>query len=168
MEGYSQIISQRKEALPLRRIAFWGFILNAIWEFTQCIFLYDMWQWGFWRGALWMWAAIFGDVLIVLGIVKISSLLSGPSRLNPPDGGGWLALISTSFIASILLEWVALYLELWEYNTWMPTLEIFGFKVGLSPIFQISLLPALSVLLALRYPNKTVNNNQQRSHTNQP
>ncbi len=37
------------------QIAAWGFLLNMVWEFGQCLFLYDMWSWGFWRGAGWMW-----------------------------------------------------------------------------------------------------------------
>ena len=63
-------------AFPWKRVAVWGLILNMIWEFGQCIFLYDMWDWGFWRGTLWMWGAIFGDVLIVLG----ARLSGGASR----------------------------------------------------------------------------------------
>ena len=154
MEAYSRPKTQLAETLPIKRIALWGFILNAVWEFGQCIFLYDMWDWGIWRGTMWMWAAILGDVVIVLGIVKVSSLLVGSVHLNPPDGTGWLALISTSLIASVALEWLALFLELWGYSAWMPTLEMFGFEVGLSPIFQITLLPPLSVFFAVHGPIK--------------
>lgn len=136
--------------LPVRRIALWAFVLNTFWEFGQCTLLYDMWNWGLWRGTLWMWGAIAGDVVIVLAIVAIGVMLTGADHLNPPAGGGWLALISTSFVASILLEWLALYLELWDYSSLMPTLDVFGFSVGLSPIAQITLLPSLSVLLAFR------------------
>ena len=134
---------------PLKRIAIWAFVLNTLWEFGQCTVLYDMWDWGLWRGALWMWAAIAGDVLIVLGVVAISSMLAS---LNPPVVSGWLALASTSFVASIALEWFAQYLRLWEYSTWMPTIDLLGFSVGLAPIAQITLLPLLSVFLAFRYP----------------
>ena len=38
-------------------VAFWGLALNAAWEFGQCLWLYDMWSWGFWRTTVWMWAA---------------------------------------------------------------------------------------------------------------
>ena len=34
----------------------------------QCLFLHDMWSWGVWRATVWMWAAIIGDVGIVLGV----------------------------------------------------------------------------------------------------
>lgn len=33
--------------LPFRRTAIWDFLLNAVWEFVQCVLLYDMWSWGF-------------------------------------------------------------------------------------------------------------------------
>ncbi len=134
---------------PLKRIALWAFVLNTLWEFGQCTVLYDMWDWGLWRGALWMWGAIAGDVLIVLGVVAIASMLAS---LNPPVVSGWLALASTSFVASVALEWIAQYLRLWEYSTWMPTIDLLGFSVGLAPIAQITLLPLLSVFLAFRYP----------------
>lgn len=136
--------------LPLRRIALWAFVLNALWEFGQCTLLYNMWEWGFWRGALWMWGAIAGDVVIVLAIVTIAFMVIGEAHLNPPDVRGWLVLISTSIIASIVLEWAALCLELWDYSALMPTLDVFGFSVGLSPIVQITLLPSLSIWLAFR------------------
>lgn len=136
--------------LPLKRIAIWAFVLNALWEFGQCTMLYDMWDWGLLRGTVWMWGAIAGDVLIVLSMVAIVAVLTGKAHLNPPGSSGWLALISISFIASILLEWLALYLDLWVYSAWMPTVDLFGFSVGLAPIAQITLLPPLSVLLAFR------------------
>lgn len=145
--------------LPLRRIAIWALVLNALWEFGQCTVLYDMWGWGLLRGTAWMWGAIAGDVLIVMGIVAIATVLTGKAHLNPPDSSGWVALISISFIASILLEWLALYLDLWTYSAWMPTVDLFGFLVGLAPVAQITLLPPLSVMLAFR---QTVTTSDER------
>lgn len=133
-----------------KRIALWGFLLNMIWEFVQCTVLYDMWTWNFWKASVYMWGAILGDVLIVLGIVYLAARFVGYPNLSPPTRRGWIALFGISFIASILLEWLALYLELWGYSVWMPTIEVFGFSVGLAPIVQITLLPPLSVLLAFR------------------
>ena len=134
-------------SLPLKRIAIWAFVLNGLWEFGQCTVLYDMWNWGIWRGAAWMWGAIAGDVVIVLGIVWIASILAGAKHLNPPNAKGWLALISTSFVASVALEWLAQYLQLWSYSALMPVVDVFGFEIGLAPIIQITLLPSLSVFL---------------------
>ncbi len=141
----------RLRGLPhARRIALFGLILNALWEFGQCTVLYDMWSWGFWKATLWMWAAIFGDVGIVLGVAFLAGRLAGPAHLYPPDGRGWAALLGVGFAAGVGLEWLARALDLWGYTALMPTLTVGGEAVGLSPIVQVTLLPALSVFLATR------------------
>lgn len=134
--------------LPLQRVALWGFLLNMLWEFGQCTVLYDMWDWDFWRATVWMWGAIFGDVVIVLGVVLGAVLLVGARRVAPPDTLGWVALLGVGFVASVGLEWAAQALELWGYSNLMPTLSIFGHTVGLSPVVQVTALPAASVALA--------------------
>ena len=136
--------------LPLKKIAAWGFGLNALWEFGQCFFLYDMWDWGFWRATAWMWGAIFGDVFIVLGIAFVASVLVGAGQLDPLMQRGWIALLLVGFGAAVLLEWGAQALHLWEYSNLMPMVEVLGYTVGLSPVAQIAVLPALSVHLAVR------------------
>lgn len=138
------------ESLPLKRISLWGFILNMLWEFGQCTVLYDMWDWGFWRATVWMWGAIFGDVLIVLGVVLGAVLVVGANRLRPPDRLGWAVLLGVGFVASVGLEWAAQALGLWGYSDLMPTLTVLGHTVGLSPVVQVTTLPALSVWLASR------------------
>src|SRR5690606_35055604 len=107
--------------------------LNAIWEFGQCTLLYDMWGWGFWRATAWMWGAILGDVLIVLGMTWFSARLMGVDRLTPPDGAGWAALLGVGFASAVGLEWAAQALDLWGYSELMPTVEVLGRTVGLSP-----------------------------------
>jgi len=71
-------LSRRRLPLPFQRVALFGLGLNAAWEFLQCTVFYDMWDWPFWRAALWMWGAILGDVLIVLGVVSLAGRLVGP------------------------------------------------------------------------------------------
>lgn len=135
----------------LRPIIIWAFFLNTIWEFGQCLFLYNMWSWPFWKAAIWMWAAVIGDVLIVLGLWKITELIFSSSNFDKPKLKDYLFLIVTSFIASIILEWTAKYLGLWTYSDLMPILVIFKYEVGLSPIIQITFLPALSIFLSKFY-----------------
>ena len=72
-------------SLPRRRVAASGFLLNMVWEFGQCLFLYDMWSWGVWGATVWMWAAIIGDVGIVLGGSALAQSVVGPAtpaRMN--------------------------------------------------------------------------------------
>ena len=134
----------------LRRVALWGFALHALWEFGQCTLLYNMWEWGFWRATVWMWGAIAGDVVITLGVALGAAVLVGATRLSPPDRLGWAALLGVGFVASIVLEWAAQALDLWGYSDLMPTLTVLGHTVGLSPIVQVTVLPAVAVWAATR------------------
>jgi len=133
------------------KVIFWAFLLNTIWEFTQCLFFYEMWSWEFWKATFWMWAAVFGDILIVLGLWQGLIKLFQSTELLKKASLKYLLLLILSFVASIFLEWMALYLELWEYDTSMPSIYLFKYKVGLTPILQITFLPTLSVYLAENY-----------------
>ncbi|MDR8391436.1 hypothetical protein NC796_09820 [Aliifodinibius sp. S!AR15-10] len=135
-------------------IVFWAFILHTVWEFTQCLFLYSMWDWPFWEATIWMWAAIFGDILIVLGIWKMTTLLMPSQHIQPSNLKEYALLIGISFPLSIFLEWVAKVLDLWEYSSNMAVIELLNYQVGLSPILQITFLPALSLYLAEKSTKK--------------
>jgi hypothetical protein len=137
-------------SLPFKKIIWYGFLLNVAWEFIQCIFLYDMWHFSFWRATLYMWLAIIGDVMIVAGIALLARFLAGSENIHAMNAKGWGALLITGFILSLLLEWIAIALGLWTYSRLMPTLVIFEEPVGLTPILQITFLPALSIWLAVR------------------
>jgi len=139
------------EKSKMLKVIFWAFLLNTIWEFTQCLFFYEMWSWEFWKATFWMWAAVFGDILIVLGLWQGLIKLFQSTELLKKASLKYLLLLILSFVASIFLEWMALYLELWEYDSSMPSLYLFEYKVGLTPILQITFLPALSVYLAENY-----------------
>ena len=136
-----------KQNRPLH-IIFWAFLLHTLWEFTQCLFLYDMWDWPFWKATIWMWAAIFGDILIVLGLWKLALALVPSRQFKPVNFKDYALLIGVSFPISIFLEWMAKALDLWEYSSNMAVIELLNYQVGLSPIFQITFLPALSIYLA--------------------
>jgi hypothetical protein len=141
---------KQKHILPIRKIIWHAFLLNIIWEFFQCTFLYDMWHFSFWRATIYMWVAIFGDVIIVTGITTLAYWMAGGKNIRVMNAKGWMVLLIIGFIAGILLEWFAIALELWNYSHLMPTLIIFEEPVGLAPVLQIAFLPALSVWLAVR------------------
>ena len=92
-----------KQNRPLH-IIFWAFLLHTLWEFTQCLFLYDMWDWPFWKATIWMWAAIFGDILIVLGLWKLALALIPSRQFKPVNFKDYALLIGVSFPISIFLE----------------------------------------------------------------
>lgn len=129
-------------------IVLWAFILNTLWEFGQCVFLYNMWSWSFWKATFWMWGAVFGDILIVLGLWKGTTTLFASVQFSGSSWKDYMLLTGISFLAGILLEWAAIYLDLWTYDRSMPVFSIFGYQVGLSPILQITFLPALSIYLS--------------------
>ncbi len=136
-------------AYPYFKIAVCAFILNTIWEFAQCTILYNMWDWTFIKATVWMWAAIIGDVLIVLALVKLTELVFSRSFFQQFQRKMLFGLIAFSFLASVFLEWIAVYLELWTYSELMPSVRILDIHIGLSPITQITLLPAISLVMAI-------------------
>ena len=141
---------QRKAGkLPWKRIALWGFVLNAGWEFGHAGPFYDMWEEvGLGDGMFHIWLAILGDVVIVFGVALIACQCVGRPNVLSMSWRGCLALLGVGLIAAIGLEWTAKMLDWWTYNNRMPTLTVFDETVGLSPVAQVTLLPALSVYLA--------------------
>jgi hypothetical protein len=108
-----------------------------------------MWSWPFWESTIWMWVAVFGDILIVLGLWKGAGLLTtNLGQFHTPSQTGYLVLLLLSFGAGIVLEWVAVYFNLWSYDESMAVVEVLSHSIGVLPVLQITILPALSVWLA--------------------
>ncbi len=133
------------------RLLLWGLAFNATWEWAQCTYLYDMSGAAWGKGAVWMSAAVVADGFIVLAVAGIAARLGGNRREIAPDAKGWLVLLSVGLASGVFLEWLARLLNLWSYRPLMPTLSVAGVSVGLAPIAQIGLLPALCVWLATRH-----------------
>lgn len=131
-------------------IALYALILNAIWEYAQLLLLplytcRERWTWR--QRVLFPLACSVGD-LIVLGVTGLAGLVLGAAHLTLPSAVGMLSLLGLGFTAGALLEWAALELGLWAYRPAMPTLRIGSWRLGLSPVLQIAILPSLSVVLA--------------------
>lgn len=60
-----------------------------------------------------MWAAIFGDILIVLGLGKMTTLLMTSQQVQSDNFKEYVLLIGISFLLSIFLKWGAKVLNLW-------------------------------------------------------
>jgi len=146
---------RRFSSLPLRRIALWALALNALWEFAQCGIFYQMWDEGLLNGSFLMTSAIAGDVAIVIAVAFIAFQLTGADVLNKPALSGWVVLVAVGFVAGLVLEWMSQVLRLWGYSPWMPSVPVLGFEVGLLPVLQIAILPAISVYLATRSIRRT-------------
>lgn len=110
--------------------------------------LYTCWdRWGRVEGILWMSGAIVGDVLITGLLVAGTAALTGSGPLLDIALGPLALLLLLSAGTSLLLEWAARRLDLWRYHPAMPTIHLLGLEVGLSPLLQVSLLPAASLAL---------------------
>jgi len=142
-------MKRNRTEFPIKLIAAFGALLNTVWEFAQCLFLYDMTGWSTWKGAAYMSASIAGDVVIVIGVVAASWLSFGRSMSALLGFRGYITTIALGFFAGILLEWLARVLNLWSYSALMPTITVAGEAVGLAPIIQVTILPAACLRLAV-------------------
>lgn len=126
-----------------------GLALNAVWEVAQLRPLYTCWErWSPWQRVLCPLAAVLGDGVAVVAVAWAGGRLVGAEALTPPGVAGWLVLLGLALPLGVLLERAALALDLWRYRPAMPTARVFGRDVGLAPVAQITVLPALSVALA--------------------
>lgn len=133
----------------VRDLVLYGLLLNAVWELVQFRTLYACWRsWSTRQRLVFLPAAVLGDVLAVLAITYAAQLLIGPNPLIPPGLLGWTVLLGLGLVAGVVLEWIALCLGLWSYTESMPTLRVGGRRLGLAPVLQITMLPAVSVQLA--------------------
>ena len=132
------------------RFALWSTALHGAWEYAQCPPFYDMTGMPRRQHDALMLAATAGDVAINLGVGAVAEQLVGrePVRRSTPTGTA--ALLSVGFAAAVGLEWAAQRLDLWSYTDRMPTVRVAGHDVGLLPIVQVTVLPALSAWMARR------------------
>lgn len=131
----------------------YGLGLNAFWEFAQAGPLYDMWaEVGLGWGAFHIMVAIFGDALLVVGLTWAVAKLCRSDQLLPTSTGQWFLLFLLGCVAGIFLEWLARMMGFWTYNELMPLLSVSGKTVGLSPVLQITFLPAISAFAARFMP----------------
>ncbi len=132
-----------------KRLFLVALLLNAVWEGVQCGLLFEMN--GGWAANLgWMIFAVIGDGILVLCIVWGASRFADMSGVMPQSARGWGAMLLLGLIAGLVVEWLAHSLDWWNYGPLMPTIEVFGATVGLSPLAQMSLLPALCAFIAGR------------------
>jgi hypothetical protein len=125
--------------------------LNLAWETLQ-IPLYTIWTEAS-AGAIAF--AIFhctgGDVLI--GAVALALALT-LGREGPIAHWHWRRIVGLMLLLgpgyTIFSEWLNTTLFRWSYSELMPTLNLAGIKIGVSPLLQWLTLPPLASYLARR------------------
>jgi hypothetical protein len=135
--------------LPEFRLATWGFLPNAAWEFAQSP-LYTDHERGF---IYVLWTRLHctgGDVLILLGSFWAVSLLDRTRSwytLRSPVPA--LLFVGLGLAYTLWSEWFNPQVTTaWEYAPAMPTL----FSIGLMPILQWLILPSLLLCILRRNP----------------
>ncbi len=153
-----RILGQKRlNAMPswlswLRRYLATSAIGHLLWEIAQ-LPLYTIWSTGTVREQL---IAIVhctaGDVVIAALAIVLALVLVADS--DWPANRFWptaAAALMGGFAYTGFSEWLNTVLRTsWSYSEWMPVLHLFGFRLGISPMLQWVIVPALAMWLAMR------------------
>lgn len=127
-----------------------AFILHVVWENIQAPLFqeYVSFSQHFLKCLI---VGTGGDIIITLSVYVIIALLKNDfgwiATLNKKD---IIILAVIGFFIAVSIEWRALLFGRWSYADAMPLIPYF--KVGLSPIIQMTLLLPLSVFITGKFP----------------
>ena len=119
---------------------------NLVWE-TAHLPLYTLWNTGSTGEKI--FAVVHctgGDLLIAVAAIALALIMCGnrhwPTRRFWPVAAVTLVLgIAYTFFS----EWLNIVVrKSWAYSDLMPVIDVFGFHVGLSPLLQWIVIPALA------------------------
>lgn len=130
----------------LFRFSGYALLLNGIWEFAQCPLLYDMGGFSAAKSICWIAAAIIGDVVLALVVIYVAALITSGNSIV--TARFWMATLAIGPVVGAGAEWIARAEGLWEYSAHMPVVRLWNLTVGLVPVLQMAVLPALSLHLA--------------------
>lgn len=124
--------------------------LNLAWEVAQ-LPLYMLWQDA--TPAYRAYAVVhctLGDVLIGTSALAIALLVTGAGEPRAWRWGALAALtVAIGLGYTVFSEWLnTVVRDGWAYAPAMPTVQIGGLEVGLSPLAQWLVVPPLALLLA--------------------
>jgi hypothetical protein len=118
-------------------------LINLLWESVQ-LPLYTLWSTAS-AGEL-VFAVIHctgGDVVIASASLALAMLLWGGRDRSPVGPRIVAAAIGLGLAYTFVSEWLNVYVrKSWAYSDWMPVLP--GLGIGLSPLLQWLIVPALS------------------------
>jgi hypothetical protein len=126
--------------------------INLAWE-TLHLPLYTIWQSGTLRTqAFAVVHCTIGDLLIALSALVLALLVAG-DRAWPDRRFRSVALLAIVFglAYTIFSEWLNVVVRAsWAYSPLMPVVTLFGLRVGLSPLLQWLVIPALAFMITKR------------------
>ena len=127
----------------------WMLVLNLAWEAAH-VRLYTLWQEA---EAAYIAFSVshctLGDVVIGLAALMVALMLVRASSIAHWPWATVATITSLAGIAyTIFSEWMNItLLRSWTYAEGMPTLEIAGFEIGLTPLAQWLVLPPIALYL---------------------
>lgn len=124
-------------------------VLNLAWEAAH-VRLYTLWQEA--EAAYIAFSVVhctLGDVLIGAAALALALVFG---REGPLPQWRWGRIAAVTAIAgagyTLLSEWMnTTLLRSWTYSKAMPTLDLAGFEIGLTPLAQWLLLPPIALYL---------------------
>ena len=126
--------------------------MNLVWE-TLHLPLYTIWAAGTLKSqAFAVLHCTAGDVLIATSALVLALLLVGDRTWPATRFYPVLAVTIGAGVAyTIFSEWLNVVVRRsWGYSALMPIVNMYGLRVGLSPLLQWLTLPSVSLLIAKR------------------
>ena len=139
-----------------RRLILLGYLpwlagLSLAWEIVQ-LPLYTIWSDAPAYRVFAVAHCTVGDLLVGLAALGTALIVL---RAGPLANWRWVRITAITTLAGVgytfFSEWMNTSVrQSWEYSQLMPTLEVAGFAIGLSPLAQWLVLPPLALWLAGR------------------
>lgn len=136
----------------LRRYLAASAIGHLVWEVAQ-LPLYTIWSTGTVREqVIAIVHCTVGDMIIATLAIVVALVVVADA--DWPSHRFWPTAAATlmgGVAYTGLSEWLNTVVRTsWSYSEWMPVLDLFGFRLGLSPILQWIVVPAVAMWLATR------------------
>ena len=127
-------------------------LASLVWE-TLHLPLYTIWESGTPRSqAFAVVHCTLGDVMIALGALALALFIAGDGAW-PQTRFQDVAVLTVLFgvAYTIFSEWLNVVVRgSWAYSGMMPVVTLLGLRIGLSPLAQWLVIPAVSLVLARR------------------
>jgi hypothetical protein len=120
--------------------------LNLVWEVLQLPF-YTIWTTGTLAEQAFAVVHCTGGDLLIASSALVAALLIRRARGWPREHVGQVAVLAVAIgIAyTAFSEWLNVYVrQSWAYSNWMPTVPLGAVRIGLSPLLQWLVVPALA------------------------
>ena len=137
--------------ISVRRYLLFSLMGHSAWEALQ-LPLYTIWTTGTAREQVFAVAhCTVGDVMIAASCLFAAWLMSGrPGWPRVAFGRVAATAIVLGVCYTAFSEWLNVAIRgAWSYSSWMPIVRLGTFSIGLSPLMQWIIIPAL-VFLAVR------------------